>query len=502
MSAPDYLALLQLTGAEVLVVLASLATLFVDLTIMQGQPRPTRRLMATLIAGLGCVAAALCVVRIRVAGADPGGLLLADPLTQWVKLVLLGLTLLTLPLSAEADFTDHIGEYFTLVLLATAGMLFMAGAGDVLMVFLGMELTSLSLYALTALNKASEAGTEAALKYFFFGAMAAAFALFGFSLLYGLTGTTRLDGIAAGLAGRRFDPLLAVAVVMVLTGFGFKVAAVPFHLWAPDAYQGAPTPVAALLASGSKVAGFFLLGRFVFLAWPGTAGSAAWGGVVPGWAPVLAVLSLASLVLGNLAALAQRDLKRLLAYSAVAHAGYLLLGVLAVAGGASRADAFASLLFYATTYAVTVIGAFAVCGYLERARGTSAIAGLAGLAGRTPWFAAGLLVFLLSLAGLPPFAGFPAKFYVFAAALKVDRGGPGLWWLVTAGLLLSPVALYYYLKVLKQAYVAPGTGMELPRPAGSEILVVTVAAAAVLLLGLFPEWLLGPLVAAIRASGM
>jgi NADH-quinone oxidoreductase subunit N len=308
--------------------------------------------------------------------------------------------------------------------------------------------------------------------------------------------------MAAGLAGRGFDPLLAVAVVMVLIGFGFKVAAVPFHLWAPDVYQGAPTPVAALLASGSKVAGFFLLGRFVLLAWPGTAGSAAWGGVVPGWAPILAVLSLASLVLGNLAALAQRDLKRLLAYSAVAHAGYLLLGVLAVAGGASRADAFASLLFYATTYAVTVIGAFAVCGYLERARGTSAIAGLSGLAGRTPWFAAGLLVFLLSLAGLPPFAGFPAKFYVFAAALKVDRGGPGLWWLVTAGLLLSPVALYYYLKVLKQAYVAPGTGMELPRPAGAEVLVVMVAAAAVLLLGLFPEWLLGPLVAAIRASGM
>jgi NADH-quinone oxidoreductase subunit N len=502
MNGPDYLNLLRLTGAEALVVLASLATLFVDLTVMRGQPRPARRLIAALIAALGCLAAGLYLARVPVAGADAGGLFLADPLTQLVKLILLGLTLLTVLLSVEADFTDHIGEYFTLLLLATAGLLFMAGAGDVLMIFLALELTSLSLYSLTALNKASPAGTEAALKYFFFGAMAAAFALFGFSLLYGLTGSTSLAGIAAGLKGRGFDPLLAVAVVMVLTGFGFKVAAVPFHLWAPDAYQGAPTPVAALIASGSKVAGFFLLGRFVLLALPDSAGSAAWRGFVPGWAPVLAVLAFASLLLGNLAALAQRDLKRLLAYSAVSHAGYLLLGVLAVAGSAGRADAFASLLFYAATYALTTVAAFAVAGYLERARGSAAITGLQGLGRRAPWFAAGLLVFLLSLAGLPPFAGFPAKFYVFAAALKVEPSGQALLWLVAAGLLLSPVALYYYLKALKQAYVVAGDGDGLPRPAWSEAVVVGLAAAGILLLGVFPECLLGPLVTAIRATGL
>jgi NADH-quinone oxidoreductase subunit N len=503
MNAVSYLHLLKLAGPETLVVLAALVALLMDLTVMRGLPGRFRRRIAALISGVGCVAAGLYLAQVSIHGTAFGGMFTVDPLTQFVKLVLVALTLLTAVLSLEADYTDHVGEHFALLLLATSGMMFMVSAADLLMVFLALELSSLSLYSLAALNKASERSAEAALKYFLFGALAAAFTLFGFSFLYGLTGATHLAEVAAGLRGRGFDPLLAVATVLTLVGFGFKVAAVPFHLWAPDAYQGAPTPAAALIASGSKVAGFFLLGRFVVLALPDTAGQAAVKTFTAGWVPAVAVLALASMIVGNLAALAQRDLKRLLAYSAIAHAGYLLLAVLALAGAASRADAFAALVYYAGTCALGSVGAFAAAGFLERTRGDAAIAGLAGAGRATPVIAAGLVVFMLSLAGLPPLAGFPAKFYVFAAALHAGPAPAAPFWLVAAGLALSPVGLYYYLLVLKQACVVEApSGPPTRRPAWPETLVVTVAAGGVLGLGVFPQLFLGPLMRAIQSAGL
>lgn len=366
MNGTGYLHLLELAAPEALVVVAALAALFVDLGIMRDQARPTRRLIGAAIATLGALAAGLGLLNLHAYGTAMGGMFAADPLTQWTKAAVLALTGLTAILSVETDFTEHVGEYFALLLLATTGLMFMVSATDVLMVFLSLELTSLSLYSLAALNKASPRSAEAALKYFFFGAMAAAFALYGFSLLYGIAGTTNLAGIAASLRGKGFDPLLAAALLMVIVGFGFKVAAVPFHLWAPDAYAGAPTPAAALIASGSKVASFFLLGKVLILALPESAGNAALGKFSPGWMPVLAVLAFASMLLGNLAALAQRNLKRLLAYSAIAHAGYLLLGILALAGAANRAEAYAALLFYVATYGLTAVGAFDVAAVAER----------------------------------------------------------------------------------------------------------------------------------------
>lgn len=509
MNTAQFFELLRLAGPEALITLTALAALLVDLMVMPGAPLRARRGIATLLTMVGCVAAGLYLVRVPVQAAVVGGLFAVDALTQLVKLGLVGLTGLTAALSYEADYTDHVGEHFALLLLATVGLMVMASAADLVLVFLGLELAGLSLYPLVALNKASPRATEAALKYFFFGALAAAFTLFGFSFLYGLTGTTNLAGIATALHGRGPDPLLAVAVGMSLVGFGFKVAAVPFHLWAPDAYQGAPTPVAALIASGSKLAGFFLLGRFVALTLPAVPGANT-AGAAPGWVPVVAALALASMVAGNLAALAQRDFKRLLAYSAVAHAGYLLLAVLALSGAVHRSAAFAALVYYGMTYALAGLGAFAAASHLERRAGDAALDRLVGLGRRAPWVAGGLAVFLLSLAGLPPLAGFPAKFYVFAAALESGPAAGLPFWLVVAALGLSPVGFYYYLRVLKLAWVVaedsaatPATSESDPAAAGRpiETAVTLLAAAGVVLLGVFPEWLLGPLRAAIQQAG-
>ncbi len=523
MSTAQFVAWLKLAGPEVWITAAALAVLLVDLTAMRGAPARARRGIAVLVSLVGCCGASLYLVQVPVQAVAAGGLFAVDPLTQLVKLGLVGLTALTAALSFEADHTEHVGEHLALLLLATVGLMIMTSAADLVMVFLGLELAGLSLYPLVALNKASPRATEAALKYFFIGATAAAFTLMGFSFLYGLTGTTNLAGIAAALHGRAPDPLLALALGLSLVGFGFKAAAVPFHLWAPDAYQGAPTPVAALIASGSKLAGFFLLGRFVVMAMPEASHTAAPAGG-PDWTRVVAALALASMVVGNLAALAQRDFRRLLAYSAVAHAGYLLLAVLALGGAADRTAALAALVYYAFTYALAGLGAFAAAAHLERRHGDSGLDGLIGLGQRAPWLAGGLAVFLLSLAGLPPLAGFPAKFYVFAAALEAGAGARLPFWLVTTALALSPVGFYYYLRVLKQVYVAtadgaatPATGAETSRePAAGgklsldtpdravspvETGVALLAAAGVLALGVFPEWLLGPLQAAIRQAG-
>src|SRR6185503_7359287 len=276
-------------------------------------------------------------------------------------------------------FTDHVGEFFALLLLATVGMMFLVSSEELLMIFVSLELTSLSLYILTAFNKRIPTSAEAALKYFLFGGMAAAVTLFGMSLIYGLSGATNLRAIAAALAGPTLDPLLLAAIVMTVIGLGFKVAAVPFHLWAPDAYEGAPTPSAAFIASGSKVASFFILAKVMMLGFAGAEGSGAWRAHLPGWVPVLGAVAALSLVLGNLAAIAQKSVKRLLAYSAIAHAGYALLGVLT-----NNLGGVASLVYYVVTYALTVLGAFGVVGAVEESAGEARLTDFAGLCWRAP----------------------------------------------------------------------------------------------------------------------
>ena len=243
-----------------------------------------------------------------------------------------------------------------MLLLGTVGLMLLVGSEELLMIFIGLELLGLSLYVMAAFDKIDIRSAEAGLKYFLFGSTASAFTLFGISLVYGMTGTTALEAIGQKLAATDFQPLLAVGVVMTLIGFAFKIAAAPFHLWAPDAYQGAPIPCAAFIASASKVASFVVLGKIVLVGFGPFHGSAAWHAMIAGWSPVLAVLAAFSILLGNFVALAQTNVRRLLAYSAVAHGGYTLLGL--VAGGR---DGFSATLFYTTIYAVTLVGRF--CGH-------------------------------------------------------------------------------------------------------------------------------------------
>ena len=271
--------------------------------------------------------------------------------------------------------------------------------------------------------------------------------MFGFSLLYGITGSINLHEIALGIAGKGLDPLLMVAIVMTVIGFGFKVAAVPFHLWAPDAYEGAPTPSAAFIGSGSKVASFFILAKIFALAFVGVEGSAVWHGYVAGWTPTVAVVAALSMVLGNLTAIVQSSVKRLLAYSAIAHAGYMLLGVLS-----NTPVSASAMMYYVITYALTTLGAFGVVMVVEEATGSDALANFNGLSRRAPGLALCLMIFLLSLGGIPPLAGFMGKFFLFSGVVS-SASNLGLVWLVILAIAMSAVSFFYYLRVLKAAYV-------------------------------------------------
>jgi NADH-quinone oxidoreductase subunit N len=482
----NYLEVLRAAAPETALAITVLMVLAVDLTALRGESIERRFLTGALVSIIGCLMAAMFTF-LHFGSTDPlHGLLVVDPRTNFLKVVLLALTVFTVLISTSGKFTGHVGEYLALVLLGTIGLMLLVSAEDLLMIFISLELVSLSLYVLTAFNKRNARSSEAALKYFLFGGMSAAFLLFGFSLLYGLSGSTNLPQIAANLAGRGLDPLLLVAIVTTVIGFGFKVAAVPFHLWAPDAYEGAPTPSAAFIASGSKVASFYILAKILKLGFAGAEGSAVWHGYVSGWTPVIAVVAALSMVLGNLTAIVQSSVKRLLAYSAIAHAGYMLLGVLA-----NTPSSQSALLFYVITYALTVLGAFGVVTVVEEATGGDAIKNFAGLSRRAPGLSLCLLVFLLSLAGIPPLAGFIGKFFVFSAAVGADADHLGLLWLVILAIVMSAVSFYYYLQVLKQAWVLDASeGAPAIKVPPVMMLTLVLLAVLVVLLGCAPGLLL------------
>jgi NADH-quinone oxidoreductase subunit N len=493
----SYLELLKLAVPETIVVLAALAVLVADRLALQDLAPRGRVVIGAMIAGAGCLVAIAWMLVLPQDANFSQGMLVVDPLTRILKITLLVLALFTILISMEAEFTPHAGEYFALVLLASVGMMFLVGSEDILMVFISLELTSLSLYILTAFNKRSLQSAEAALKYFLFGGLSAAFTLFGLSLLYGLSGATNLGQIAMALREARLDPLLLLAMVMTVAGLGFKVAAAPFHLWAPDTYQGAPTPSAAFIASGSKVAGFFIFAKVTMLGFAGAEGSGAWRGYVAGWVPLVGVMAAVSMVVGNLAALAQSSVRRLLAYSAIAHAGYMLLGVMAHGG-----QGVAALVYYVATYAVSTLGAFGAVALVQQQTGGDRLADFAGLSRRAPVLSFCLMVFMLSLAGVPPLAGFFGKFYLFASVLNAGLPSLGLLWLVILALGMSAVSLYYYLQVLKQVYIveAPATTEAAPMPVFGQI-VVALLALALVVLGCAPSLLLAPVVDAICRVG-
>jgi len=285
---------------------------------------------------------------------------------------------------------------------------------------------------------------------------------------------------------------------MTVIGFAFKVAAVTFHLWAPDAYEGAPTPSAAFIASGSKVASFFIFAKVMMLGFAGAEGSGAWRAYSQGWVPALAIVAAASMVLGNLVAIVQSSVRRLLAYSAIAHAGYMLLGVLSHSG-----QSLASLIYYAVTYGLTTLGAFGVVLIVQERTGGDSLSDFAGLSRRAPVVAFCMMIFMLSLAGIPPLAGFFGKFYVFTAAVGTDPQNLGLLWLVILAVAMSAVSLYYYLQVLKQIYLfdPPTTTGTARTPLSSQV-VLALLALAVVVLGCAPDLLIGRLVAAIKLAGL
>jgi len=511
----NYADLLYATLPVTVLEIAALLVLVIDLAFLRKAAFKTRVNVAALLGVAGC-GLSLCVVpleRVGLQDADTLSILGTGGAVAFLQIWILLLTLLILLLLVGTHFTRHVGEYVAVVLMAASGGLLVVAAQDLLVIFVGLELMSLGLYILTAFDKGSGKSAEAALKYYLFGGMSAAFLLFGFSYIYGLSGSTNLYWIAGQIASAGPSPLLYVAWICIVAGLGFKIAAVPFHFWAPDTYEGAPPQSAAFIASVSKVASFGLLLSFSsFWLMPGGAISGQpdviehlLKGFYAAWQPlavILLVVAAASMVVGNLAALAQVSVRRLLAYSAIAHAGYILLGVAVKPVYSGQPSAFHFLLdsysgvarclfavvYYVVTYGLTTIGAFGVVSVVERATGSDKLDAFLGLHKRNPLLAAVLLVLFLSLAGIPPLVGFWAKFNLFAAVLGVSAG-PIPFALVALAVALSAVSLFYYLQVLKRAYVMPAVDDTPIHAHPVTMLVLVGIAAAVVLLGVFPTLL-------------
>ena len=497
----NYHDLFRATLPETVLECATLLVLVVDLGFLRRAAGKSRAAIAAFLGVVGCLVG-LWTLGMTGPLSYGGSLLLASGGTATVaQCGVLILTALTLLLLVDSEFTRNPGEYVAVVLMSAAGGLLISAAQDLLVIFTGLELLSLGLYILTAFAKKSGKSAESALKYYLFGGMSAAFLLFGFSYLYGLSGSTYLPDVMQGVytaSAHGGLPLLYVALVLIAAGLGFKVAAVPFHLWAPDTYEGAPAPAAAFIASVSKVASFALIVsitaasmRFIAAMQPASQSAQPAPGFHFGWPLILAIMAAASMIFGNLAALAQISVRRLLAYSAVAHAGYILLGVAYFSWSSHSAEA---VMYYILTYGLTTVAAFGVVGVIERATGSDKMDAFLGLHKRNPLLAAILLVLFLSLAGIPPLVGFWAKFNLFAAVLEFG-GGVAPFALVALAVAFSAVSLYYYIQVLKRAYVMPAADQTRIQAHPVTMLVLLAMGAAVLVLGCFPallqNWIAG-----------
>jgi NADH-quinone oxidoreductase subunit N len=343
------------------------------------------------------------------------------------------------------------GEFYALLLFSISGMLLMAHAADLIVIFLALELLSIPLYVLAAFVRPRADSEEAGLKYFLLGSFATGFVVYGITLVFGATGSTSLRGVLAASASGNPGILLTIGAALILVGFSFKVAAVPFHMWMPDVYQGAPTPVTAFMSVGAKAAGFAALMRIFVMAFPSLTADLT---------PVLWVLAALTMVVGNIVAIAQTNIKRMLAYSSIAHAGYILMALVAYGNADVAGDAVASGLFYLVAYAVTSFGAWSVVMALEGPDGKGLeIADFAGLGRRKPVLAAAMTVFMLSFTGMPPTLGLVGKFYLFRSAIE-----GGFIWLAVIGVLTSLISAYYYLRVVVVMYMREGEARTEPEP--------------------------------------
>jgi NADH-quinone oxidoreductase subunit N len=438
----------------------------------------------------GCVGALVAIVAGWEGAADAPthfqGMLVVDRMALFLDGTFVAAALLTLlfapPYLREQGF--EFGEFYAMVLFATAGMVMVIHATHLVSLLIGIETMSLAAYVLTGCWRRSLRSAEGAIKYFLMGAFATGFLVYGMALVYGTTGgELSYAGIAAKVPQASKSPLFYVGEYFILVALGFKVAAVPFHMWAPDAYEGAPTPVTGFMAAGVKAAAFGAIVRLF-----GTAfGSPLLVFDFTGWASVLAILAGLTMTLGNLAAIRQDNVKRLLAYSSISHAGYLLIGV--VASGLGVASAKPAVLFYLASYTFTTLGAFGVVAWIgNRSDERLYIDDWAGLATKRPAIALAMTIFLLSLGGVPPTGGFFGKFYLFRAAME----SPQLYWLVAVGVLNSIVSVYYYLRIVVAMYFRESTRALAPTDGASMRLGLLVTAIAVVLLGVFPgtfvEW--------------
>ena len=409
-----------------------------------------------------------------------GGMFINDALSLFFKQLFIVAAILVLFMAAE--FSDRlaagsVAEYYSLIVFALAGMLFAASSNDFTMLFVSIELITITFYVLVSFQRSKLASLEAGVKYLILGALSSAFMVFGIALIWGTTGELNFTKLAAVAPQYADSQIFLLGVLLVLVGLGFKIAAFPFQIWAPDVYQGAPTPTTAFLAIGSKAAGFVLLLRVLFTAVPG---------VTAHWANLLIVISGITILYGNLCAIPQRNLKRLLGYSSIAHAGYLLLGIAALSASGQSA-----LLYYLAGYVFTVMAAFFVITHVLRQLATEDISGLAGLNQRSPLLAATLTIAMVSLAGIPPLAGFFGKFLLLKAVIEQGPAHPGYYCLAFTALVGVIISLYYYFGVIRAIYwssePADLSPIALSTPAKVSI---WACLAGIFWLGLFPNTVL------------
>lgn len=401
-----------------------------------------------------------------------GGSYVVDHLSVFFTMVFCISSALAILISVEYNRREKIrvGEYYSLILFCTVGMIILASSTDLIMIFLGIEIVSLCLYVLAGIRRGDVRSSEAALKYFLLGAFATGFLLYGMALLYGTTGTTKLAGIAEAISSGQMSsqPLVLMGMVLLVLGFGFKVAAVPFHMWTPDVYQGAPTPVTAFMAVGPKAAAFAAFFRVFTEAMPELASS---------WDMILSIIAVITMFVGNLGAIVQTNIKRLLAYSSISHAGYLLIAIIArnSLGGSA-------LVFYMLVYTFMIFGAFGIVILIGReGKENLELEDYSGLGFQSPLLALSMSIFLLSLGGLPPLAGFIAKFYIFQAALN-----EGYVILVVLAVLNSAISFYYYLRVIVYMYMKEPQGEFQITLTPITLLVVVISVLVTVELGLFP----------------
>jgi NADH-quinone oxidoreductase subunit N len=466
----------------IIVVATACAVMIVDLVLRDG----SRGILAG-VGLLGLAAAMAAAISAWSEAADPSGfqhMLRADRYGLFFTIVLCVSAALTLLMSVEfvGEWGLPAGDFYTLVLLSTGGMVFLALANDLIVVFVALETMSVGVYVLTGLLRGDMRSNEASMKYFLLGAFASSFLLYGVAFFYGATASTRLDVIAEAMARRPLEPFVLLGMAFVLVGFGFKVALIPFQAWTPDVYEGAPTVVTAFMAVAVKAAAFAAFARVFFVSLSDLAGQ---------WTGLLSLLAALTMTVGNVVAISQRSVKRMLAYSSIAHAGYALLGLVADtrAGGAA-------LLYYLTVYVFMNIGAFGVLVALgRRGEPRDRLDDLSGVGMRHPLLGLCMTVFLLSLAGMPPMAGFIGKFYLFSSV--IDAGHTGL---AVIAVVNSTISVYYYLGPIVQMYVGKATAAEAGAlPARPWLLAcIAVAVFGTLYLGVFPG---GPMRFAVSSFG-